>query len=134
MGARVKSLKEIVELAECGKRMHNAVNQALTDFGPWQIKDCWMAFELQTGQVDSIKSAVLYDTLKAAKAHTDEMYYCYYSFRCAMSGISARDCEIFLDFHRQARNISRGQSDPDRTPIMPFGAGDIFRSAQRGEL
>ncbi len=131
MAVKVKSLKEIVQLAEAGKRMHGIVNQTLTDFGPWQIKDCWMAFRLDDG---SCKDLALYDSLPTAKAHTDEMYHCYYSFRVAMSGISARDCEVFIDFHRQARNIMRGQSDPNSVPILPFGAGDIFKAAQRGDL
>jgi hypothetical protein len=128
------SIKERAALAECGKRMYDVINQALCDFGPWQIKDSWLAFKLEDGSWDGN----IYDSMKAARKFSDPYRCCYYSFRAALAGISARDCEIFLDFHRQAREALLPQADPDenkaRVPIMSFGAGDIFRQAQRGEL
>jgi hypothetical protein len=132
-GMKPKSLREIAELAECGKRMSDVVNQVVADFIPWDIKDCWLAFKLEDGSVHGGTHPVLYDSLPAAKKHTDQWKYCYMALRGFLGGISAKDCEIFIDVHRQARNVNIAQSDPDRTVIMPFGAGDIFRAAQRGE-
>lgn len=126
---RRKSLKECIELMECGKRMHGTISQIMVDFHPWEIRHCWIAFTLQEGKWDG----AVYDSLPAAKKHTDEWTHCYYSF-LAMGGISARDCEIFIDFHRQAREISGSQKDPNRVPIMSFTGGDIFRSAQQGRI
>lgn len=130
MAPRRKSLKEIAELAECGKRMFDVINQAIVDFGPWQLKSSWLAFKLEDGTCNRD----VYDSLVTAKRFTDEHTHCYYSFRAALSGLSARDCEIFLDFHRQARNVRLSQSDPNAVPIMSFGAGDVFRAAQQGRL
>lgn len=132
--ARVKSLREIAELAECGKRMHDAVNQVLTDFHPWTLKDSWLAFKLEDGSVYGGKHPAIFDGLPAARKHTDEWKYCYFAFRSCLGGISVKDCEIFIDFHRQARDANARQSDPNVTAIMPFEAGDFYRSAQRGEL
>jgi hypothetical protein len=114
--------------------MYDVINQALTDFGPWQLKDNWLAFKLEDGTVYGGKNPAMFDGLPAAKKFTDEWKYCYYSFRAALGGITAKDCEIYLDVHRQARAVSARQTDPNATLIMPFEAGDKFRSAQRGEL
>lgn len=132
-GMKQKTLKEIAELAECGKRMSDTVNQVVSDFIPWDIKDCWLAFKLEDGSVHGGKRPALYDSLPAAKKHTDQWKYCYMALRCFLGGIGAKDCEIFLDVHRQARAVSMAQTDPDAQLIMPFPAGDVFRAAQRGE-
>lgn len=129
---KAKSLAEIAELAECGKRMSDVVNQVVTDFIPWDIKNCWLAFKLEDGSSADGRSPTLYDSLPAAKKHTDEWKCCYMALRCFLGGISAKDCEIFIDVHRQGRAVNMAQTDPDKTLIMPFEAGDVFRSAQRG--
>jgi hypothetical protein len=129
-GMKPKSIREIAELAECGKRMHDVVSQVLTDFIPFEIKHCWLAFRLEDGKW----SGALYDSLPAAKKHTDQWTHCYMAMMGVLGGISAKDCEIFLDVHRQARPVNIAQSDPDRSLIMPFPAGDVFRAAQQGDL
>lgn len=132
--ARVKSLKEIAELAECGKRISDTVNQVVSDFIPWDIVGCWLAFKLEDGSVYGGKRPALFDSLPAAKKHTDEWKYCYVAMRAILGGLSQRDAEIFLDFHRQARDVNLAQKNPDVTPIMPFPAGDVYKAAQRGEM
>ena len=128
--ARVKSVKEIAELAEYGKRMWDIINQTLTDNGPWAMRKMWMAFKLEDGSSDR----TIYESLQLAKRYTDEWKYCYYCFDVALGGISARDCEIFLDFHRQARDVNMAQRDPGTQAIMSSEAGDFYKAAQRGEL
>lgn len=128
-----KSLKEIAELAECGKRMSDVVNQVVTDFIPWDIKHCWLAFKLEDGSVYGGVRPALFDSLPAAKQHTDQWKYCYMALEGFLGGIGAKDCEIFIDFHRQARDVNMAQSDPRSQAIMPFPAGDVFRAAQRGQ-
>jgi hypothetical protein len=127
---REKSLKEQAELAECGKRMWDAINQALTDHNPWVLKGMWIAFKLQDGSSDR----TIYESLALAKQHTDEFQCCYYAFNVALGGISARDCEIYLDFHRQAREANLGHRDPNKQTFMSFTGGDIYKAAQRGDI
>jgi hypothetical protein len=129
-GIREKSLKEQAELSECGKRMYDIINQALVDFDPWELNNMWMAFKLEDGSSDK----AIYENIVLAKQHTDEWTHCYYAFKIALGGISARDCEIFLDFHRQARSVNAKQRDPNAQAIMSFTGGDIFKAHQRGEV
>jgi hypothetical protein len=132
-GMKPKSLKEIAELAECGKRISDVVNQVLSDFSPWEIRGCWLAFRLEDGTVYGGKKPALFDSLPTAKKHADEWKHCFIALIGVLGGLSAKDAEIFLDSHRQAREVNLAQTDPDRSLIMPFPAGDVFRSAQRGE-
>lgn len=131
---KVKSLKEIAELAECGKRISGVINQVVTDFNPWEIRNCWLAFKLEDGRVYGGNQPALFDSQAAARKHTDQWKYCYVNMQGILGGLSQKDAEIFLDFHRQARDVNLAQSDPNRSAMMPFPAGDTYQAAQRGEL
>lgn len=126
------TLKESAELADSGKRMADAINGVLAFNNPFDLKDKWAAFTLENG---AWHDKAVYDSLPIAKKHADPWKHCFFAFRASLSGIRARDCEIFLDVHRQARNnnVLQSNPDPEADLIMPFPAGDKFRKAQRGE-
>lgn len=129
---RPYTLKESAELADAGKRMADVINGLLAFNNPFELKNKWLAFTLQDG---SWHDKAIYDSLPGARKRADPWKHCFFAFRASLGGIRARDCEIFLDVHRQARENNVLQSNPDANAdlIIPVKAGDTLRANQRGD-
>jgi hypothetical protein len=105
---------EDIALREAGKRMAECINSHLAFHQPWEIRDKWLAARLDDGSCGSD----VYDTMADAKRFRDPDFHCYFAFRAFLGGISARECSLFIEFHRDARKAGLPQADPDRQPFM----------------
>lgn len=80
-----------------------------------------MAFALSNGET----RGEIFDSILDAKRFTDESRTWYLCLGGALQGLSARDCAIMLQFHREARNAGLGQSDPKAQPFMSTAQADM---------
>jgi len=117
-------------LEEAGKRASDHLNGVLAFTSDvWGLKDKWMAFALSDGST----KGDIYDSLLDAKRFTDESRTWYLCLGGALQGLSARDCAIMLQFHREARDAGLGQSNPRAQPFMSTPQADqrvgIFRQS-----
>src|SRR5215469_453019 len=103
-----------VDLVEAGKRIADALNQKLTDYGYWMIKTRWMAFSLQDGTAAGGKGGDLYDNKRDAVRHqSNEFQWAYICFIHLGHGADPRECAVFLKFTRDAYNRGMRLPDPD---------------------
>lgn len=113
-----------VVITDAAKRMSDRLNLMLIA-QPWEIlKTSWMAFKLADGDSDG----VLYDTREDAIKHQLHENLCAYFFmRTALGGVTARDCQLFLDVHRQVYDAGGRLTEP-RTPqvIMSTYGHDVM--------
>lgn len=109
------------ELEEAGKRLADTVNELVTSRDPWELNHKFLAIKLSDGSWDKN----IYDSMYDAKRHSDEFRCCYFAVGNFIGGVSARDCAVFLNFHRAARNASLGQKN-DTVPIMSIKAWENF--------
>lgn len=116
------------ELEDAGKRVADQINGRLTFSNPWDIKHCWMAFALQDGSTDG----VLYDSVVDAKRHTDEWKTWYVCMGGVLGGTNARDCALMLVFHREARDASLSQANPQDVPFLSVKGMDHYRQRLGG--
>jgi hypothetical protein len=101
--------------------MSDQVNARIV-FTPWVVlMHSWMAFALADGSTDG----VLYPSkTEAARHQSNEHLYCYFTFKTAAGGISARDAEIYLAFYRNAYDHGMQMADPQAPQfIMPLAKG-----------
>lgn len=103
-----------IALREAGKRMADCINGHLAFHQPWELRTKWLAAKLDDGSCGSD----VFDSMADAKRFTDPDYCCYFAFRAFLGGISARECSLFLEFHRDARKAGLPQADPDAQPFM----------------
>lgn len=103
---------QCVVITDAAKRMHERINLMLIA-QPWEVlKTSWMAFKLEDGDSDG----VLYDTREDAIKHQLHENLCAYFFlRTALGGVPLRDCQLFLNIHRQVYDAGGRFTEP-RTP------------------
>lgn len=114
-----------VELIEAGKRASDTINGVLTFSGDtWGLKDKWMGFSLQDGS----SRGEIFDSIIDAKRFYDEDKTWFLCLGGALQGLTARDCSIMLQFHREARDAGMGQSNPKAQPFMSTAQSDMRRT------
>jgi hypothetical protein len=112
-----------VIISDAAKRASDIIN-AYAVFTPWdELINCYVAIRLSDGGSDGS----LYTSKRDAVRHqTDEKLFAYYSYRFhGTSGVSPKDMQLFLDFHRQAYDKGFRLPDPDdkhggKDLIMPI--------------
>jgi hypothetical protein len=104
-----------VVITDAARRICDQVNARIT-FTPWdQLVHSWMAFRLADGSTDGI----LYDSRDAAIKHqSDERLCAYFSFRQAMAGANPRDCQLFLDLHRNVYDNGGHLTEPKQPGLI----------------
>jgi hypothetical protein len=117
-GFRVCS--QCVVITDAARRMSDRINLWIVA-QPWDVlKNSWVAIRLANGGTDG----VLYDTRQDAISHQlDERHCAYFSFRTALGGVNARDCQLFLDVHRQVYDAGGHFTEP---MIMSTRGHDIM--------
>ena len=76
----------------------------------WDLRNSWMAFRLE----DGYSNGDVYDSKRAAVRHVpNEKHFAFFSFRNAPGGVTAFDCQLFLDVHRNAYEYGNSLHDPD---------------------
>jgi hypothetical protein len=106
---------ECIIVTDAGKRMSDVVNGLLTFNKPWEIRYKWMAFALSDGHSDN----VLYDTRQDAIDHQlDERFFAYVCFMSLLGGATPKDCEIYLEVHRQAYDSGMRLHEPDAPQMI----------------
>jgi hypothetical protein len=114
-----------VVITDAAKRMCDAVNLVMI-CQPWDaLKNSFMAFALIDGQ----SSGDVYDSYQDAIRFNDPKRYAIFSFRNAMSGANARDCQLFLEMGRAAADAGIDWTEPalNRSQlIIPTRAHDIL--------
>lgn len=87
-----------MEITDAGKRMADHVNLMITCHGWQEIKRGWLAIKLEDGSCDN----TLYDTREDAIRHQLHETLCaYLCLGQCMTGMNARDAQLFLNVHRQ---------------------------------
>jgi hypothetical protein len=114
-----------VVVTDAAKRMSDTVNLHLV-CQPWDaLKNYWLAFSLADGS----SRGDLYDSYKDATRFNDPKRYAIFSFRHAMGGANARDCQLFLDMGRAAAKAGIDWTEPKQDSsqlIIPTRAHDIL--------
>ena len=106
---------ECIYVTDAAKRMGDTINGILTFANPFEIRNKWMAFALSDGRSDG----VLYDTRAECIAHQlDERFYTYICMKNLMMGAKALDCQIFLEFSRQAYDQGMRLHEPNAPQIF----------------
>jgi hypothetical protein len=121
---------ECIYITDAAKRMADTINGILTFSNPFEIRNKWMAFSLAEGHSDG----VLYDTRAACIDHQlDERFYAYVCMKNLMMGAKALDCQLFLEFHRQAYDSGMRLHEPNAPQmIQPIDNYDLFRRRMQG--
>ena len=107
---------------DAGKRMADQINARLTFGNPFELRTSFMAFYLNDGSTNGD----VYENLKDAKRFTDPSRVCYFSFLNYLGGISAYECAVYLQFHREAREVGLGQADSEAIPFMSTYGHDVM--------
>jgi hypothetical protein len=123
-GMRICSRCVIV--TDAAKRMADRINTCVA-FTSWDtLCNGWMAFRLDDGS----SNGTVYDSKPDAVRFTDEKRHAYWCFRQGMGGVPAKDCQLFLDFHRHAydNGVPMAQTDVKRESslILSTRAYDIM--------
>lgn len=83
----------------------------------------WMAFKLEDGSSDG----VLYDTRADAVNHQLHETLCaYFCMRNAQGGVTPKDCQLFLNVHRQIYDSGGRLADSPVDVIMSTRGYDIL--------
>lgn len=120
-----------IQVTDAARRMSGTINSILaftTDW--WGLRSRWLAFRLQDGSYDG----AVYDTREDAIRHQSDPSLCaFFGFRTAMGGANPRDCQIFLNVHRQARESNLQLSEPEAPQlIVPTRYHDFLTGRNRG--
>lgn len=106
-----------MQVSDAGRRMSDIVNGKIVAHPFDEMKNSWMAFKLLDGSSDGN----LYDSKSDAVRHQlDEFSCCYLFMRECMSGMSARDATIYMEFNRKAHAAGMRMPDPAQV-IAPTG-------------
>lgn len=123
-------MSEYVEITDAAKRMSDIVNGIIVAQPFEVITRSWMAFQLADGESDG----ELYDSLPDARKHqVDETRCCYLTLRSSPGGMSPKEAQVFLDWHRAAYDAGFRLQDPDtpkemQTPlVMPLPREELSR-------
>lgn len=108
---------QCVVVSDAARRMADQINNRLA-FSGWEIRNSWMAFKLDDGST----TGTLYDSRIDAVRHCDEKYHAFFCFRNALSGVTPKDCQIFLNMNRHAYDAGGHLVDPD----APNGGVDLI--------
>jgi hypothetical protein len=95
---------------------------------PWDtLCNSWMAFKLADGDSDG----VLYDTRQDAIRHQLHETMCaYFHMRNGMGGANVRDCQLFLNVHRQVYDAGGRFTDPQSPSIIMSTRGHDIMSGR----
>jgi len=106
---------QCVVITDAAKRMSDYINLKIVS-QPWEVlKNSWMAFRLADGSSDG----VLYDTRTDAINHQLHETMCaYFCMRNALGGANARDCQLFLDVHRQVYDAGGHFTEPQSPQLI----------------
>lgn len=86
-----------------------------------------MAFTLADGQTDH----TIYPSKSAAISHqSNEFLYLYICLRGCVSGMPAKDAQLFLDMNRDAYDHNMRLSDPEAPDLIPPLARGVGRWPQ----
>jgi hypothetical protein len=86
-----------VVVTDAAKRMADTINSTVA-FKHWdELVNGWMAFQLADGSSDG---TVYQSQEEAAKFQKNPEWAVYWCFRQGMAGVTAHDCQIFLNLHR----------------------------------
>jgi len=98
-----------IVITDAARRMSDNINARVV-FTTWdQLCNAWMAFKLSDGSSDG----VLYDTRDDAVNHQLHERMCaYFYMRNALGGTNPRDCQLFLDMHRNVYDNGGHFTDP----------------------
>ena len=112
-GLRVCS--RCVVVTDAGKRMSDLIN-LLTVAQPWDVlKRTWIAIRLQDGGYDG----TLYDTRQDAIRHQlDENFCAYFCMRNALGGVTPKDCQLYLNAHRQVYDAGGRMAEPQAPQVI----------------
>lgn len=101
--------------------MSDAINLANV-FRSWEERvNGWMAFALQDGSTDH----VIYPSRQEAIDHqSDGLRYFYLALRTCPTGMPAKDAQLILEAHREARDAGLRWTEPkDPSLIFPVARG-----------
>lgn len=94
---------------------------------PWDmLARTWMVFRLDNGESDNVK----YESKADAVAHQlEEKWFCYFCMRRALGGVTARDCQLFINMHRYVYDSGGAASfiEPDVDMIISSRSNDILQ-------
>jgi hypothetical protein len=117
---------ECIYVTDAAKRMADTINGLLTFSNPFEIRNKWMAFALSDGRSDG----VLYDTRAECIDHQlDERFYTYICMKNLMMGAKALDCQLYLEFSRQAYDAGMRLHEPNAPDI--FVKNDVYDAFRR---
>lgn len=116
-----------VIVTDAARRMCDTINLKIVSHTWEELVNGYMAFRLNDGTSDN----VLYDSKRVAARHTDETSHAYFCFRNGLGGATPKDCQIFLDFNRAARDAGMPMAEPamKRQPdlILSTYGWDVLR-------
>jgi hypothetical protein len=94
---------------------------------PWDVLvNTWMIFRLDTGESDNVR----YESKADAVSHQiEEKWWVYFCMRRALGGVSARDCQLFINMHRYVYDSGGSASfiEPDVDMIISSRSNDIIQ-------
>jgi hypothetical protein len=103
-----------VTVTDAARRMADQIN-ARVAFTPWDtLIGSWMIFRLVDGGTDG----VLYDSRADAAKHTFYRHHAIFCMRNAQGGVSAKDCQLYLDVHRQVYEAGGDFREPEAPQII----------------
>jgi hypothetical protein len=116
-----------VTITDAAKRMSDRINLMVMSH-PWDtLCNSWMAFKLADGNSDG----VLYDTRQDAIKHQLHETMCaYFHMRNGMGGANARDCQLFLNVHRQVYDAGGRFTDPQAPSLIMSTRGHDIMSGR----
>jgi hypothetical protein len=102
-------------VSDAAKRISDGIRLAVV-FHDWEeIKNGWMVFTLADGESDH----VVYPSKSDAIAHvSNEFLYLYVNLRACVSGMPAKDAQLFLELHREAYDAGMRLSEPEAPSLI----------------
>lgn len=102
-------------ITDAAKMMADIINGLVTFNKPWEIRNCWVAIRLADGGYDN----TIYATREEAIKHQADERFCAYAYLGNMlSGAKPLDCQIFLDYHRQAYDAGMRLHEPEAPQLI----------------
>lgn len=110
-------------VTDAARRMAGEINVRVV-CTPWdQLIRSWMAFRLSDGSSDG----TLYDTRADAVRHQLHETLCaYFCMRQAQNGVRPKDCQLFLDVHRQIYDAGGRMADAPQDILISTRGYDIM--------
>lgn len=123
----LKVCSKCIIVSDAARRMSDIINVKLVSHPHWELQNCWMAFNLGSGETDG----VLYDSRVDAVNHQlDERYCAFFCFRNAMNGTNPRDCQLFLSVNRSAVGMKLYEPNAPQL-IIPTAYADRYFGHKR---